>query len=41
MKKTVTRKLFLTLLATSLVLVSGMYAFVQWSFDLGFIRYVE
>lgn len=41
MKKTITRKLFLTLLLTSLVLVSGMYAFMQWSFDHGFIRYVE
>ena len=41
LKKTITRKLFLIQLLTSLVLVSGMYAFVQWSFDRGFIRYVE
>lgn len=41
LKKTIARKLILVQFATSLVLVAGMYLFVQWSFDRGFIRYVE
>lgn len=40
MKTTITRKLFFIQLLISLVLVSGMYLFVQWSFDRGFLRYV-
>lgn len=36
----ITRKLFISQLLIALVLVSGMYFFVQWSFDRGFIRYV-
>jgi len=38
---TITRKLFFIQLLIALVLVGGMYLFVQWSFDAGFIRYVE
>lgn len=41
LKTTITRKFFFIQLLLSLVLVSGMYLFVQWSFDRGFIRYVE
>lgn len=36
----ITRKLFFSQLLIALLLVSGMYFFVQWSFDRGFIRYV-
>ncbi len=41
MKKTITHKLFLTLLLTSIVVVTGMYLIMQWSFDRGFVRYME
>ncbi|WP_417223997.1 ATP-binding protein [Amphritea sp.] len=38
---TITRKIFVAQLSIALLLVGGMYLFVQWSFDAGFIRYVE
>ncbi|KAA3630558.1 MAG: HAMP domain-containing protein [Proteobacteria bacterium] len=41
MKTTITRKLFFAQLLLSLLLVGGMYLFVQWSFDREFIRYVD
>ena len=34
-------KLFFTLLLTTLVVVSGMMLFVQWSLDRGFVRYIN
>ena len=33
--------LFLTLLLTSIVVSSGMFVFMQWSFDRGFLNYVN
>ncbi|RTE65114.1 HAMP domain-containing protein [Amphritea opalescens] len=38
---TITRRLFFIQLFIALVLVSGMFLFVQWSFDRGFIRYID
>lgn len=38
---TITRKFFFIQLLIALVLVTGMYLFVQWSFDRGFIRYID
>lgn len=34
-------KLFFTLLLTSIVVSSGMFLFMQWSFDRGFLNYVN
>ena len=34
-------KLFFTLLLTSIVVASGMFLFMQWSFDHGFLNYVN
>ncbi len=34
-------KLFFTLLFTSFVVASGMFLFMQWSFDRGFLNYVN
>ena len=34
-------KLFFTLLLTSVVVSSGMFLFMQWSFDRGFLNYVN
>ncbi len=34
-------KLFFTLLLTSIVVSSGMFLFMQWSFDRGFLNYVH
>lgn len=41
MRLSIRYKLFLTLLLTTLVVVAGMYIFMQWSFERGFIRFVE
>ncbi|NOT10708.1 MAG: HAMP domain-containing protein [Methylococcaceae bacterium] len=41
MHKTIRVKLFLTFLATTLLVVSGMYAFMRWSLDKGFSEFVE
>ncbi|AKH20384.1 ATP-binding protein [Sedimenticola thiotaurini] len=38
---TITRKFFFIQLLIALILVTGMYLFVQWSFDRGFIRYID
>jgi two-component system sensor histidine kinase BaeS len=34
-------KLFLTFLLTTLLLVSGMYAFMRWSLDRGFNEFIK
>lgn len=34
-------KLFLTLMLTSCIVVAGMFGFMQWSFDRGFLEYVN
>jgi two-component system sensor histidine kinase BaeS len=41
MPKSIRFKLFLTLLLTTLLVVSGMYAFMRWSLDRGFAEFVE
>jgi two-component system sensor histidine kinase BaeS len=41
MLKTIRVKLFLTFLATTLLVVSGMYVFMRWSLDRGFTEFVE
>ena len=41
MRISIAIKVFATLLATTTVVVGGMYLFVQWSFEQGFIRFVE
>ncbi|MGZ8191393.1 MAG: HAMP domain-containing protein, partial [Methylococcaceae bacterium] len=41
MHKTIRAKLFLTFLVTTLLVVSGMYAFMRWSLDKGFTEFVE
>ena len=41
MHKTIRVKLFLTFLATTLLVVSGMYIFMRWSLDRGFSEFVE
>lgn len=39
--KSIRFKLFLTLLLTTFIVVSGMYAFMRWSLDRGFAEFVE
>ena len=41
MLKTIRVKLFLTFLATTLFVVSGMYIFMRWSLERGFTEFVE
>ncbi|MDY0189230.1 MAG: ATP-binding protein [Desulfuromonas sp.] len=41
MKFQIKYKLFFTLLLTSMVISSGMFLFMQWSFDRGFLNYVN
>jgi two-component system sensor histidine kinase BaeS len=41
MHKTIRVKLFFTFLVTTLLVVSGMYAFMRWSLDKGFTEFVE
>lgn len=41
MKLKIKHKLFFTLLLTSIVVASGMFFFMQWSFDRGFLNYVN
>lgn len=41
MKIGIKYKLFTTLLLTSIVVSSGMFLFMQWSFDRGFLNYVN
>ncbi|SDZ83049.1 two-component system, OmpR family, sensor histidine kinase BaeS [Desulfuromusa kysingii] len=41
MKLQIRHKLFFTLLLTSIVVSSGMFLFMQWSFDRGFLNYVN
>ncbi len=41
MKIRIKHKLFFTLLLTSVVVASGMFWFMQWSFDRGFLNYVN
>ncbi len=41
MKLQIKHKLFFTLLLTSIVVSSGMFLFMQWSFDRGFLNYVN
>ncbi len=41
MKFQIKHKLFFTLLLTSIVVSSGMFLFMQWSFDRGFLNYVN
>ena len=41
MKTGIKHKLFLTLLFTSALVAVGIYAFMQWSFDRGFLSYVN
>ena len=38
---TITRRLLFIQLFIALVLVSGMFLFIQWSFDRGFLRYID
>lgn len=41
MKIRIKHKLFFTLLLTSVVVASGMFWYMQWSFDRGFLNYVN
>lgn len=41
MRQSIRLKLFLTFLLTTLLLVSGMYAFMRWSLDRGFNEFVK
>ncbi|RMF15300.1 MAG: HAMP domain-containing protein [Gammaproteobacteria bacterium] len=41
MRLSIRSKLFLTLLLTSLLVSAGMLVFIQWSFDKGFVQYVQ
>ncbi len=41
MKLRIRDKLFLTLLLTSTVIAAGLFLFLQWSFDRGFLNYVK
>lgn len=41
MKLQIKYKLFFTLLVTSIVVSGGMFLFMQWSFDRGFLNYVN
>lgn len=41
MKLKIQHKLFFTLLLTSTVVATGLFLFLQWSFDRGFLNYVK
>ncbi|WP_136808979.1 ATP-binding protein [Desulfosediminicola flagellatus] len=41
MKIKIKHKLFFTLLLTSTVVAAGLFVFLQWSFDRGFLNYVK
>lgn len=41
MKLNIRHKLFITLLATSTIVASSLFFFLQWSFDKGFLDYVK
>lgn len=41
MRLKIRHKLFFTLLLTSVVVATGLYFFLQWSFDRGFLNYVR
>ena len=41
MRLSIRSKLFLSLLLATTLVVAGMYGFMQWSFERGFVRFVE